>query len=227
MTAVIRCQAIKKSYDKNTSAKPILRGIDLQINAGDTCILLGPSGSGKTTLLSILGCLLTPDSGSLELVNRQVNVMQPEERSLLRQKALGFIFQHAQLLPFLTIRQNVTLVAQNSGLSILDAKQRTSELLQRLGIEEFADKKPGLLSGGQRQRVAISRALVHKPAIILADEPTASLDWTISQTAITLLIEQTCQLNATLIVVSHDHRLIPQFKRVFHIDNGVVMEKTP
>jgi putative ABC transport system ATP-binding protein len=225
MSAAIVCQAISKTYGAGELAESVLRGVDLQINAGEACILLGPSGSGKTTLLSILGCLLTPTSGVLELAGKTVNFDNTDERVKLRRHTLGFVFQHAQLLPFLTAQQNVALIAENTGLSKSAAQQHTLELFERLNISTLAHKKPGHLSGGQRQRVAIGRALVHKPTIVLADEPTAALDWHYGQAVADLLIEQTRELNAALIVVSHDQRLVPRFDRVFRVDNGHVVEQ--
>ena len=176
MNNAIACRAICKTYGSGEMAEHVLHGIDLQIRAGEACILLGPSGSGKTTLLSIIGCLSTPTGGILELLGQPVNFGDSNEYVQIRRNTLGYVFQHAQLLPFLSAQDNVVLTAQNTGLSITAARQRTAELFKHLNIEWLAHKKPGLLSGGQRQRVAIARALVHSPAVVLADEPTAALD---------------------------------------------------
>jgi putative ABC transport system ATP-binding protein len=220
MSAAIICQGISKTYGEGDLAETVLRGVDVQINAGEACILLGPSGSGKTTLLSILGCLLTPSAGELTLAGKRVNFQDANDCTRLRRHSLGFVFQHAQLLPFLSVQQNVVLVAQNTGLSAKEAQLRASELFEHLGISQLAHKKPNQLSGGQRQRVAIGRALIHKPAIVLADEPTAALDWHYGQTVADLLIAQTRELGAALIVVSHDQRLVPRFDRVLSINEG-------
>ena len=225
MNNAIACRAICKTYGSGEMAEHVLHGIDLQIRAGEACILLGPSGSGKTTLLSIIGCLSTPTGGILELLGQPVNFGDSNEYVQIRRNTLGYVFQHAQLLPFLSAQDNVVLTAQNTGLSITAARQRTAELFKHLNIEWLAHKKPGLLSGGQRQRVAIARALVHSPAVVLADEPTAALDWKHGQAVIDLLIEQTREVGAALVVVCHDQRLIPRFDRVLHIDNGRIVEE--
>lgn len=227
MSTAIVCRAIGKTYGENELAETVLRGVDVRINAGEACILLGPSGSGKTTLLSILGCLLTPSTGALELAGKPVDFHNNDACNRLRRHTLGFVFQHAQLLPFLSVEQNVALVAENTGLSSKEATTRTAELFERLAISHLAHKKPNHLSGGQRQRVAIGRALVHKPAIVLADEPTAALDWHYGQTVADLLIAQTRELGAALVVVSHDQRLVPRFDRVLSIDNGYLTESLP
>ncbi|WP_333874720.1 ABC transporter ATP-binding protein [Methylobacter sp.] len=224
MNSKIACRAIGKTYGEGELAETVLRGVDLQVNGGEACILLGPSGSGKTTLLSIIGCLSTPSSGTLELMGKPVDFSRNDECVRIRRHALGFVFQQAQLLPFLTAQQNVILTAENTGLSTTAAEQRCAELFRQLDIDKMAHKKPGLLSGGQRQRVAISRALIHKPAIVLADEPTAALDWRHGQAVIDLLIEQTRDVGAALVVVCHDQRLVPRFDRVFTVDNGRVIE---
>ena len=184
MTVAIACRSLSKTYGEGELAEPVLRDIDLSIDAGQACMLLGPSGSGKTTLLSILGCLLTPTSGLLELSGEPVNFANRKRLGQLRRQTLGFVFQHAQLLPFLTVQQNIVLIAENAGLNTDQAQQRTLELFAYLGISAMAHKKPGLLSGGQRQRVAIARAVIHEPQIVLADEPTAALDWHYGQTVI-------------------------------------------
>jgi len=226
MTTTINCHRLTKTYGQGQWVEPVLHGVDLEIKAGEACVLLGPSGSGKTTLLSIIGCLSTPTTGTLELLGNPVNFDNNSDCVRIRRQILGFIFQNAQLLPFLTVEQNVILTAQNAGLPLLEAKLRAQELFYQLNINNMIHKKPGLLSGGQKQRVAISRALMHKPSIVLADEPTAALDWQNAQTVIDLLIEQTRSVGASLIVVCHDQRLVPRFDRIFSIDSGQVFENS-
>jgi len=138
----------------------------------------------------------------------------------LRRTKIGFVFQHAQLLPFLSVAENVRVVGKNSGLRAADLETRLSELAGRLGIDRLLDKRPEHASGGQRQRVAIARALIHRPPIILADEPTAALDWRNGETVIRLLIEQTKVENAVLLTVTHDMRLVEYFDRVFYLEDG-------
>ena len=224
MTTTIKCHQLTKTYQQSEWGESVLHGVDLEINAGEACVLIGPSGSGKTTLLSIIGCLSTPSSGTLELLGKAVDFEDGLACVNIRRQTLGFVFQNSQLLPFLSVEKNIILTAQNAGLSADVAKSRVQELFNQLHIDNMVHKKPGLLSGGQKQRVAISRALIHKPNIVLADEPTAALDWRNAQIVIDLLIEQTRSVGASLIVVCHDSRLVPRFDRVFSIENGKVVE---
>ena len=147
MKTAIMCEGIAKTYGTGELAETVLRSVNLSIHAGQACILLGPSGSGKTTLLSILGCLLTPSAGSLVLDGQAVDFNNKADCTSLRRQVLGFVFQHAQLLPFLSVQQNVSLVAENTGLSAQQANQRSKELFEHLGIAQFAHKKPAQLSG--------------------------------------------------------------------------------
>lgn len=191
---------------------------------GETCLLLGPSGSGKTTLLSILGCLLTPDSGEYWLDQQLVRFDAPHRLARLRAEKLGFVFQHSQLLPFLDVLSNVAIVAENLGSTRRDSFQRAEFICDRMGIFDCAKKLPSELSGGQRQRVAIARALIHHPGVILADEPTAALDWERGQDVIGLFVEEAKQGQCALIMVTHDTRLVPYFDRILHIENGNLIE---
>ena len=211
---------LEKSYGTGALAEPVLRGVSLALHAGETAVLLGPSGSGKTTLLSILGCLLTPDAGELHVGGARVPLDDATARTELRRTRLGFVFQQAQLLPFLSIRENLTLVAENAGLTHADADNRASASLARLGLDVHREKLPGQLSGGQRQRVAIARALIHRPPVILADEPTAALDWEHGRAVADLLVAQAREAHAALLVVTHDTRLVPRFDRVFVMNAG-------
>jgi putative ABC transport system ATP-binding protein len=205
-------------------AQTVLDGVSICLEAGECALLLGPSGSGKTTLLSILGCLLTPTEGSLAVhgVNAFPSAEMPLEE--FRRLHIGFVFQHAQLLPFLSIEENLSVVASNSGLNARERKERIGRLLDRLGIAEHRRKFPGQLSGGQKQRAAIARSLLHRPTVVLADEPTAALDRTNGQAAVQLLVEQARHEGAVLLTVTHDHRLIEHFDRVFHMDGGKLTE---
>jgi ABC-type lipoprotein export system ATPase subunit len=142
----------------------------------------------------------------------------------LRRGKIGFVFQHAQLLPFLTVRQNLEIVGRNSGMSPQDANERITDLLERLEMDMHANKSAAVLSGGQRQRVAVARALIHRPAIVLADEPTAALGWDIGQTVVDLLTMHAKQEGAGLLVVTHDMRLLPKFERRWEIAAGKVEE---
>jgi putative ABC transport system ATP-binding protein len=181
-------------------------------------VLLGPSGSGKTTLLSVLGCLLRPSSGEVRLAGERVEYGRPAALALMRRRRIGFVFQHAQLLPFLSVEENVALVGRNLGLSTAETARRIGLLFARLDIEGLRGKRPHEVSGGQRQRVAIARALLHRPPVLLADEPTAALDWQHGEAAVRLLAGQAREEGALLIVVTHDTRLLPMFDRVLRIE---------
>jgi putative ABC transport system ATP-binding protein len=225
MGTVLSCEGLHHTYGRGDAAEPVLRGVSASFAAGEACVLLGPSGSGKTTLLSILGCMLRPTGGQLSLCGEQVDWRSPCRLTRLRRAHLGFVFQHAQLLPFLTVAENLEVVGRNAGLSARALAPRVEELLDRLGIAAMWHKKPDHLSGGQRQRVAIARAVLHRPPILLADEPTAALDWQHGQEAVRLLVEQAREEGAMLLTVTHDTRLLPLFRRVLRIECGRLSEE--
>lgn len=219
MTALV-CHNLTKVYGRGALAETALAGLSMRFDAGECCMLLGPSGSGKTTFLSIVGCLLSPTGGTVEIDGRPIDYTKKGRLTKLRRKQIGFVFQHAQLLPFLSVFENLNIVGRNAGLSGKETKARIRSLLELLGIARYAHRKPDDLSGGQRQRVSIARAVLHRPRVILADEPTAALDWENGQAATKLLVDQAHQDGALLIVVSHDTRLIPLFDRTVHLESG-------
>lgn len=223
MVASIACHNLTKTYGRGSQSETALTDVSLSFRASESCIMLGPSGSGKTTLLSVLGCLLSPSSGGVDFNGAPVDYNASSVLTRLRRTQIGFVFQHAQLLPFLSVHENLAIVAKNAGLQPRDAARRLAALLERLGIAEYTHRKPGELSGGQRQRVAIARAVLHRPKIILADEPTAALDWENGQAAMRLLVEQAKEDEAVLIAVTHDTRLIDLFDRVIHLESGRVL----
>lgn len=227
MKAVVEACQLSKHYGSGDTEEHVLEDVSLNLFAGDACVLLGPSGSGKTTLLSILGCLLTPSAGTLRLLGEPVDFKHSGSLLEWRRTRLGFVFQHAQLLPFLPVLGNLQLVGRNAGLDASTLAKRTSSLLEQLGLAALKNKKPEALSGGQRQRAAIARALLHQPAVLLADEPTAALDWHSGQVVTDMLVEQSRISGATLLVVTHDTRLVPKFDRVFHMENGRLAETAP
>src|SRR5262249_54635086 len=163
-----------KSSGARPRRQPILQGISLSISAGETLYLTGPSGSGKTTLLSVLGCILTPDEGSVEVLGEEVAQMDSRQRTAFRQRHLGFIFQSFNLFPMLSAVDNIRLVLSMQGVGLRTATTRAEELLHQVGLANRARLRPAQLSGGECQRVAIARALASRPALLFADEPTAS-----------------------------------------------------
>jgi len=224
MMPILECREIRHVFGQGTLAEEVLREVNVSFRRGESCVLMGPSGSGKTTLLSILGCLLTPTAGRLLLDGQVVAHGSPGLLCRLRRERIGFVFQHAQLLPFLSVAENLEIVGRNAGLSLGELRKRIDDLLQRLEIGAMRSKRPDQLSGGQRQRVAIARALLHRPAILLADEPTAALDWQHGEAAVRLLVEQAQAEGSLLLVVTHDIRLVPLFRRRLHIDRGRLQE---
>ena len=222
--SILECNSLSKTYGSGSLAEQALDEVSVSLNRGECCLLLGPSGSGKTTLLSILGCMLSPSGGELRIDSRRVEHESQAELSRLRREYIGFVFQHAQLLPFLTMEENLKVVGANAGLAKSRLAQRLGEVTERLGIQSLRSKKPAEASGGQRQRVAIARAVLHQPPIILADEPTAALDWHNGQAVVKLLTEQARVDNALLVTVTHDTRLIEFYDRVFHMESGKLQE---
>ncbi|HBJ85929.1 MAG TPA: hemin ABC transporter ATP-binding protein [Verrucomicrobiales bacterium] len=226
MKPVVEACDLSKHYGSGEAEERVLEKVSLRLSEGEACVLLGPSGSGKTTLLSILGCLLTPSGGELRLLGQPVDFSRASSLPEWRRTTLGFVFQHAQLLPFVPVLGNLHLVGRNAGLDEETLTKRVDALLEQLGLAAMKHKKPGALSGGQRQRVAIARALLHRPAVLLADEPTAALDWHTGQVVADMLVEQSRNSGAALLVVTHDTRLVPKFDRVFHMENGSLREVT-
>lgn len=219
----IELRDVRKAYTRGGSSTPVLRGVTLEVPHGETVFLLGPSGSGKTTLMSIIGCLLTADSGSVGVLGRDVSRLSLGDRALLRRRRLGFVFQRFHLIRGLTAAENVAVPLRLDGWSTVAANRRAQELLEEVGLSDQANEAPSRLSVGQCQRVAIARALVADPMIVLADEPTASLDAESGQKAMRLLRQLTVDSGRTLVVVTHDHRIVPERgspDRIVEMDSG-------
>ena len=225
MAAVLECESVAKTYGTGPLAEEVLKDVSLSLHRGEACVLLGPSGSGKTTLLSILGCMLSPSRGELRIEGQAVKHNSLGQLTALRRHHIGFVFQHAQLLPFLTVEENLRLVSRNAGLTRSRLESRMGQILEDLDIVPLRNKRPGDVSGGQRQRVAIARAALHSPSIILADEPTAALDWQHGEAVVRLLTQQARRENALLVTVTHDTRLVGMFDRVLSMDSGKVREQ--
>lgn len=225
MKNIMTCRGICKSYGSGEITELVLKRVDLEFFEGQASVLVGPSGSGKTTLLSILGCLLAPSEGELIIADQTVNFSDKSSLTEVRRRKLGFIFQHAQLLPFLTVEENLNIIGLNAGMTEEDITPRLDNLLTRLELQSMRHKHPPQLSGGQRQRVAIARALLHGPSIVLADEPTAALDWHTGKTVVELLLEQARLEKAVLVVVTHDTRMLPLFDRILSIADGILTEQ--
>lgn len=218
----VEARGVKKVFGEGTLACHALRGIDFQVKPGEFVMLAGPSGSGKTTLLSILGCVLTASGGEVTLFGQRITHRSETELPLLRLSNIGFIFQGHNLLASLTALENVALPLQMRGWPMRESFGQAASLLDRVDLTDKLKSKPHELSGGQRQRVAVARALAGNPPLILADEPTASLDAQAGLHA-TGLLKDLCRENqSTVIVVTHDSRIFHLADRIVYIEDGLI-----
>ncbi len=217
--AILAC-GVHKSFGAGARRTPILKGAGLGIAVGEIAYLVGPSGSGKTTLLSILGCLLTPDEGRVELLGEDVSARSAAERNAFRGAHLGFIFQTFNLFPTLSALDNVALSLVMRGQRRPEAMARSWAMLEPLGLKDRAHLRPSQLSTGECQRVAVARALANEPSILFADEPTASLDADNGQLVMRLLTDLVRQRGMTLVLVTHDNRIYSYADRILHLDDG-------
>jgi putative ABC transport system ATP-binding protein len=192
----------------------------MEASCGETVFLVGPSGSGKTTFLSILGCILTPDRGSLHVLGQEVAGMTVKQLTAFRRDNLGFIFQTFNLFPTLSAQDNVALALTMRGVSLRSATQRAGELINQVGLWHRRNARPSQMSGGECQRVAVARALADDPALVFADEPTASLDAENGQAVMQLLTRLVHERGVTLVVVTHDNRIFPYADRVLRLEDG-------
>ncbi|MBL8851951.1 MAG: ABC transporter ATP-binding protein [Planctomycetaceae bacterium] len=216
----IHARGLAKAYRTGQAESPVLRGVDLQVPAGECVFLVGPSGSGKSTLLSILGCVLTADSGELRLFGEDVTNLTPGEQAHYRLRQIGFVFQRFHLFDRLSAWENVRVVDELLGRSKPESRRRALELLDLVGLADRADHRVTQLSMGQRQRVALARALAADPPLVLADEPTASLDAESGQNAMRILKRLCRDLGKTVLVVTHDNRIFSQADRILTMADG-------
>jgi putative ABC transport system ATP-binding protein len=214
---------VTKVYGVGALAYKALRGVDFHAREGEFVMLNGPSGSGKTTLLSIMGCVLTPTSGSVRIFDEELMGKKERELPRLRLAYIGFIFQGHNLLASLEARENVALPLRMRGWSTGEAMKEADRLLERVGLGDRTDRRSDQLSGGQKQRVAIARALAGKPPIILADEPTASLDAETGLQVTQLLKDLAVAENHTVVVVTHDNRIFHLADRIVQIEDGHIV----
>jgi len=221
MSNVIEIRNIIRDFPLGQETVHVLKGIDLDIERGDYIAIMGPSGSGKSTLMNLLGCLDTPTSGSYILNGKDVSKMSDDELAEIRNNEIGFVFQTFNLLPRTTALENVAFPMIYAGMSKKDRTERAEEVLTDVGLADRMDHKPNQLSGGQRQRVAVGRALVNKPSIILADEPTGNLDSKTSEEIMDLLDEIHKNGN-TVIVVTHEEDIAAKAHRVIRLIDGMV-----
>ncbi|MEW6299533.1 MAG: ABC transporter ATP-binding protein [Thermodesulfobacteriota bacterium] len=221
---LIQLTAVSKVYGAGETAVRAVDRVNLTIHAGEFVLLLGPSGSGKTTLLSLIGGLLRPTSGTVHVAGVELQRLSPAALSRFRLHQVGFVFQSFQLLSALTARENVELVLRLGGYAPRAARQRAEELLTRFGLRHRLTHLPADLSGGEKQRVALARALALSPPLLIADEPTGSLDSRNAEEVILLLRRLVDDERRTVLVASHDQRIVPVASRVLSCEDGHVTE---
>lgn len=222
---VVDLQEIQKAYGEGTNRHIVLDRVSLTIEAGEYVTILGPSGSGKSTLMNIIGCLDVASSGVYRLQEQLAHDLSEDQLATIRNEEIGFIFQQFQLLPRMSVLQNVELPLIYTGVSRKERRARSLELLERVGLTDKADALPSQLSGGQQQRVAIARALVTRPTILLADEPTGALDQKTGK-QIMELFESLSEEGKTIIMITHDVNIAKQARRIIRIEDGQVTEVT-
>lgn len=223
----IRIDGLKKRYGEGDTAVDALKGVDMHVSPGEVVGLVGPSGSGKTTLLKCLGAVIEPSSGRMTLGSEVIYDERwkiPDLRALRRDK-IGFIFQAPYLIPFLDVTDNVAILPMLAGKPNKEARKLALELLEALDVAHRARAMPSQLSGGEQQRVSIARALVNRPPVILADEPTAPLDSERALAVMKILNQMAGQYETAIIVVTHDEKIIPTFKRIYRIRDGRTEEE--
>ncbi len=218
----IVARGVEMVFQSGSQRFQALKNIDLDVYRGDIQLLMGPSGSGKTTLLSILGGILTPTAGSVSLLGQDLTRMSRSQLARFRLKNIGFIFQEFNLFPALTALENIVVALEMKGMKGRSAKQEALRLLEQVELEGKASSLPRDLSGGQKQRVAIARSLAGDPQFIMADEPTAALDSRSGQAVVALLRKLAKEHNRTVVMVTHDTRIIEEADRVVHIEDGLL-----
>lgn len=216
---MIKLTNITKRFD----TLPVLRGIDLTIAKGEVVSIVGPSGAGKTTLLQIMGTLDAPDAGQVIIDNTDVSTLNQRDLAAFRNRRIGFVFQFHQLLPEFTALENVMIPALIANKSTADARRSAEEMLQLLGLSDRAQHKPNQLSGGEKQRVAVARALINHPNIILADEPSGSLDSHNKEELHQLFFDLRKQFGQTFVIVTHDEKLAEITDRTLHMVDGLIV----
>lgn len=223
----VRLEGVRKRYGQGDTAVDALKGVDMSVSPGEVVGLIGPSGSGKSTLLKCLGAVIEPTAGRMTVGEDTIydDGWKIKDLRALRRDKIGFVFQAPYLIPFLDVLDNVALMPMLAGVPNAEARKRAMEMLQALDVSHRARGMPSQLSGGEQQRVAIARALVNRPPVILADEPTAPLDSERALSVIRILNQMALQFHTAIIVVTHDEKIIPTFRRIYHIRDGKTHEE--
>ena len=221
-SVVLRASGVARCFYEGSTPLEVLRGLNLEVRAGERLAIIGASGSGKTTLLQILGGLDQPDAGCVEIDGRDLHALSETERGALRNRTIGFVYQFHHLLAEFSALENVAMPLLVRRLAASDAARQATALLERVGLGERLRHRPHQLSGGERQRAAVARALVTAPRLVLADEPTGNLDGRNAEQVFALLLELNRELGTSLVVVTHDTRLAARMDRVLELDNGIL-----
>lgn len=221
-TGILECRQLTKRYTQGELDVEVLKGVNLSITKGERVAIMGASGSGKSTLLHLLGGLEKSTGGEVILDGVNLNKTSPSKLARLRNKSLGFIYQSHHLLGEFTVLENVAMPLLIAGLPVKEASNRASELLKRVGLGHRIEHKPGELSGGERQRATVARALINKPSVVLADEPTGNLDSKTAEQVYQLMLELNQELNVSFLVVTHDHDLASKMGKVLHMEDGII-----
>lgn len=220
----VHCRGLTKTYGSGPAKVVALRGIDLDVRRGELLMLVGPSGCGKTTLISIISAILEQDEGQCEVLGHDLISLDHDEKNHFRSESIGFVFQVFNLLPALTALENIAVPLLIKGISYKPAIEQAQVALDSVGLASRSDALPGQLSGGQQQRVAIARALVHNPKLIVCDEPTSSLDHKTGHEMMSLLRDIAHSHDRTLIIVTHDNRILEFADRVARMDDGRIVD---
>ncbi len=218
--AVLECRDIVRRFQEGSSVLEVLSGVDLTVRAGERVAIIGASGSGKTTLLQIMGGLDEPTSGDVYVGGQPIAHIDEAEKGMLRNKYLGFVYQFHHLLPEFSAEENVAMPLMIRGMRRAEALGEARRLLERVGLGERLSHKPGELSGGERQRAAVARALITRPKLVLADEPTGNLDAGNGAQVLRLMLELNREMHTSLVIVTHDHSIASQMDRVLTLENG-------
>jgi putative ABC transport system ATP-binding protein len=221
---IVELRDLTKAYTEGKQSRTILSNLNTTFNTGEFVLLLGQSGSGKSTLLNLISGIDAPDGGDIVVNGVALNRLSERERTLFRRQHIGFIFQFFNLIPTLTVFENVTLALQLNGGLTAASEQEVAELLAQVGLTHRQHAFPDRLSGGEQQRVAILRAVAHNPTLLLADEPTGNLDEETGRTVLELLLRLTRQRHKTLIMASHNPEIIPLADKVYRVKNGSLIE---
>ena len=219
---VLRADAVTRRFREGSTTLEVLSGLNLEVRAGERLGIIGASGSGKTTLLQILGGLDRPDAGRIEIDGRDLHALSETERGAVRNRTIGFVYQFHHLLAEFSALENVAMPLLVRRMSGVEAAARAAALLQRVGLGARLSHRPPQLSGGERQRAAVARALVTRPSLVLADEPTGNLDGRNAEQVFALMLELNRELGTSLVLVTHDTRLAARMDRVLELDNGTL-----